>query len=532
MGSMPDDSAFVRGMLDPAAYPHPVGEIQLVETHISWVFLTGPFVYKVKKPCVLGFLDFSTLERRRHFCHEEVRVSGRFAPNLYLGVVPITGCPDRPRVAGAGAACEWAVKLAQFDERHRLDALFTRGRLDAADCERLGADIAAVQATLPAAAPDAAWGTVDSMGQAARLNIGQIRALRPDMAGRAEAAGGWLERRLEALRPLIASRKTTGRVRECHGDLHLANIVLHDGRMTPFDAIEFSEPLRWIDVAADIAFLTMDLESRSRADLAAHVASAWMEAADDHAAAAVLPVYEVYRAIVRAAVAAIRGGQEAGAAAERSRAETERYLDLAATLGRPRRAVLFATSGVSGSGKTTVAAALVGAGRAMRLRSDVERKRLAGMAATDRPGDAEAARALYGADMTRRVYDRLATLARTVLAAGTSVVVDATCNHRWQRDLFARSAHALGVPLVWLDFDVPSAELLARVAARAAHGHDASDALAEVVRAQLASREPLTAAETLAAGAVLVRVAPPELADPSFATRVASLSTRDVNRPA
>jgi len=154
------------------------------------------------------------------------------------------------------------------------------------------------------------------------------------------------------------------------------------------------------------------------------------------------------------------------------------------------------------------------------------------MAATDRPGDAEAARALYGTDMTRRVYDRLATLARTVLAAGTSVVVDATCNHRWQRDLFARSAHALGVPLVWLDFDVPSGELLARVAARAAHGHDASDALAEVVRAQLASREPLTAAEATAAGAVLVRVAPPQLADPSFATRVASLSTRDVNRPA
>jgi aminoglycoside phosphotransferase family enzyme len=241
------------------------------------VFLTGPFVYKVKKPCALGFLDFSTLERRRHFCEEEVRVSGRFAPALYLGVVPITGTASRPRVDGAGQPFEWAVRLVQFDEANRLDAVFASGRLTADDCARLGVEVARVQDRLATAASDAPWGTAPSLLDAAALALGQIRSLRPDAASRAEAVGGWLQRRTDALLPVFARRKAAGRVRECHGDLHLANIVLHDGRMTPFDAIEFNDSLRWIDVASDLAFLTMDLASRGRGDLAAHVASAWIE---------------------------------------------------------------------------------------------------------------------------------------------------------------------------------------------------------------------------------------------------------------
>jgi hypothetical protein len=524
---MSESDSFVRGLLDPAAYPHPVGAVRLVETHISWVFLTGPFVYKVKKPCALGFLDFSTLERRRHFCEEEVRVSGRFAPALYLGVVPITGTASRPRVDGAGQPFEWAVRLVQFDEANRLDAVFASGRLTADDCARLGVEVARVQDRLATAASDAPWGTAPSLLDAAALALGQIRSLRPDAASRAEAVGGWLQRRTDALLPVFARRKAAGRVRECHGDLHLANIVLHDGRMTPFDAIEFNDSLRWIDVANDLAFLTMDLASRGRGDLAAHVASAWIEAADDHDAAVVLPVYEVYRALVRADVAAIRGRQESGEAAEAARLETDRYLDLAGRLARPRRPVLFATSGVSGSGKSTLALALVGACGAARIRSDVERKRLVGMQATGRPTDAESSHALYGTAMTRLVYERVATLARTVLGGGRSVVLDAACTLRWQRDWIGRTARAAGVPLVWLDFELPAGELLARVASRAARGHDPSDASAAVVRAQLAAREPLTVHEAAAAGATLVRVTPRALGDSGFVARLAALAERE-----
>jgi predicted kinase len=250
-----------------------------------------------------------------------------------------------------------------------------------------------------------------------------------------------------------------------------------------------------------------------------------MEAADDHDAAGVLPIYKVYRAIVRAAVAAIRFAQAAGdrAAQQAARAETDRYLELAERLTRPRRPVLYATSGISGSGKTTVAAAIVGGCEAVRLRSDVERKRLVGMAGTDRPQTAAHAQAIYDPATTSRVYDRLASISRTLLAAGSSVVVDAAANLRAQRDTIAAVAREAGAPLVWLDFDLPAEAVIARVAARQAAGTDASDATADVVRAQLASREPITAAELAATGAPTrhVTITAADLIDPTFLSRLA-----------
>ena len=516
----------VERLLDPAAYPHPTQGIRLVETHISWVFLTGTYVYKVKKPCDLGFLDFTTLERRRDFCREEVRVSGRFAPELYLGAVPITGTVQAPHVDGTGTPIEWAVKLRQFDEAGRLDRVFADHRLSADDCQRLGAEIAQVQAGLAVADPAAFWGSPQAVFKAVTLNLDQLRRARPNTEPRADRLQHWLEKQLETLRTAIERRKAAGRIRECHGDLHLANIVLHDGRMMAFDAIEFNESLRWIDVANDIAFLAMDLEARGRPDLAAHAVSSWIEAADDHDAARVLPVYKVYRAIVRAAVAAIRSSQleRDTLATAAACAETDRYLDLAERLTMPRRAVLFATSGVSGSGKTTVAARIVGQAGAIRLRSDIERKRLAGMAATDRPTDDDHAKALYDLATTRRVYERLAILTRTVLATGTSVVVDAASNARSQREVLAAVARAADTPLVWLDFDIPPAAVLARVTRRQSAGNDASDASADVVRAQLAAREPITAEELSAVPgpppARIVRITPASFDDPALITRL------------
>jgi uncharacterized protein len=475
----------VEGLLDPAAYPHPTDPIRLVETHISWVFLTGPFVYKVKKPRDLGFLDYTTLDRRRHFCGEEVRISGRFAPSIYRGAVPITGTPEQPRIGGEGEPIEWAVQLVQFDEADRLDNRFAAGRLSAADCRALGAAIAEVEERLPVADVASGWGTAESIAIAVAVNFTALRERRPDVATRVDALEAWLTERLAAAAATIRRRIAAGRVRECHGDLHLANLVLHDGQMTAFDAIEFSPGLRWIDVANDVAFLAMDLESRGRPDLAAHVVSSWIEAADDHAALAVLPIYKVYRAVVRASVAALRTGDPAASA------ETDRYLDLAERLTQPVPPALVGTCGPSGSGKSTVAAEVTGSLHAIRIRSDVERKRLAGMAATDRPVTADATAALYDEAVTRRVYDRLADLARTILAAGCRVVIDATCTRRWQRDALAAVARDTGAALVWVDFDVAERELVGRVTARAATGTDASDASAAIVRRQLALREPI-----------------------------------------
>jgi len=329
------------------------------------------------------------------------------------------------------------------------------------------------------------------------------------------------------LGPSIETRVAAGKIRECHGDLHLANIVLHDGRMMAFDGIEFNESLRWIDVANDVAFLVMDLHARGRPDFAARVVNAWMEAADDHAAAAVLPLYMVYRAIVRAAVAAIRHGQASAvgdvAAVEAANRESDRYLDLAMSLTASRHPRFFVTTGVSGTGKTTLAGRIIDVCGAVRLRSDVERKRLAGMAATDRPADDDHSRALYGPAMTERVYERLAMLSHAILQSGTSVVVDATCNTRKQRDTLASVARDVGVPMLWLELDVPAEFVLARVAARQAAAMDASDASIDVVRSQLASRQPITPEEVATVPrARLVRVTPWDAEDPSFISRTTS----------
>ncbi len=514
----------IARLLDPAAYPHPTADIRLIETHISWVFLTGEFVYKVKKPCNLGFLDYSTLENRQRCCAEEVRLSGRFAPELYLGVVPITGPPNAAIVGGPGTPIEWAVKVRQFDEDSQLDRLFDDQKLTAADCEQLGADIALLQRQLETVDRQAGSGSPDTFAATVALNISQLRAACPDVGPHADAVQAWIVTEVARLRDVIEARVAAGKVRHCHGDLHLANIVRHRGRMVAFDAIEFNESLRCIDVANDMAFLAMDLYARGRSDFAARLVNAWIESADDHSAAAVLPLFMVYRAVVRAAVAAIRHQQAIthgdAAAAAAARTESNRYLAVAVDLTVARRPTMFVTTGVSGTGKTTLAARIVDATGAVRLRSDVERKRLASMSAIERPDD-EYARVLYGEAMTETVYRRLATLATTILQAGTNVVVDATCNTREQRDLLATVAHDLDVPLRWLELDVPAEFVLARVAARQAAGTDASDASVDVVRSQLAKRQPILPEELVAwPRAHLVRVTPWDAEDPTFIRRL------------
>ena len=526
-------------LLTPAAYPHPVTEVRLIETHISWVFLTGTYVYKVKKPVNFGFLDFTTLEQRRHFCEEEVRLNRRFAPSLYLDAVPIVGPPAAARIQGEGSVgggaepIEWAVRLKQFDEAGRLDRLLDAGELSADDCTELAWEMARIQDRLEVADAATHWGTAEEVAHAIDTTLARLREHRPAIRERVDALEREVHRRLTACSEAIETRRMAGRVRQCHGDLHLANIVRHEGRFIAFDSIEFSESLRWIDVASDVAFLAMDLHSRDRADLASTFISSWIEAANDHQAVSVLPVYMIYRAVVRATVTAIRsaqakaGPQTDSAAAADAIAETDRYLALAERLLVDRRPLLVATSGVSGSGKTTIAGKVAAALDAVRLRSDVERKRLAGMAATDRSCDATQEKVLYSPEATLRTYTRLAELARLILTAGTGVVVDAACNRRWERRMLADAARMAGVPLVWVSLEVPMEVALARVAARQAAGGDASDASADVVRAQYAAREPILPDEfTRTPGGKpsesLVTITENELEDPEFIQRLAA----------
>ncbi|HET9700722.1 MAG TPA: AAA family ATPase [Burkholderiales bacterium] len=498
-------SPFIAALLRPSAFPHPVSNLSLVETHISWVLLTGDYAYKVKKPVNLGFLDFSTLERRHFFCAEELRLNRRLAPELYLDVVPVTGSADAPRIAGTGTAIEYAVRMRQFEEAARLDRVLARGALDCALVDKLARRIAGFHAALPPAAPAATFGSAENIGFYARQNFDQIRPRLAqtsdlDLLARLEA---WSSREFVALGEAFAARRRGGFVRECHGDLHLANIALIAGEPVVFDCIDFNPELRWIDVASEVAFVVMDLEDRGRPDLGNRFLNAYLENCGDYPGLAVLRFYRVYRALVRAKVAAFRLGQPELPERERAGAATEcgEYLRLALRFTQPPRPWLAITRGVSGSGKTTLTLPAVEALGAIRIRSDVERKRLFGLAAEARSGSA-LDQGLYGRAAGERTYARLEELAESALRAGFGVIADATFLEQPRRQAFRELAARCGVPFAILDFHAPDDLLQGRVAAREKAATDASEAGVAVLRRQRQSMEALTAEEQALAIAI------------------------------
>ncbi|HEX9179808.1 MAG TPA: AAA family ATPase, partial [Burkholderiales bacterium] len=321
--------------------------------------------------------------------------------------------------------------------------------------------------------------------------------IRPRLAASADLdllarLDDWTARALEAGGETFASRKQDGFVRECHGDLHLANIALVAGEPVVFDCIEFNPELRWIDVASEVAFSVMDLEDRGRRDLAHRFLNTWLESCGDYPGLAVLRFYLVYRALVRAKVAAIRLGQPELPERDRETAlaQCREYLQLALGFTRPPRPWLAITRGFSGSGKTTLTLPAVESLGAIRIRSDVERKRLFGLAPEARTGSAPD-EGIYGRGAGERTYARLAELAEFTLRAGFSVIVDATFMASPWRQAFRSLAGRCGAPFAILDFQAPDDLLERRVAAREAAGQDASEAGIAVLRRQRQSMEPL-----------------------------------------
>lgn len=497
---MPSPPALIQALLDPRRYPHAAAPIDLVETHISWVLLTGEYAYKIKKPVDLGFLDFSTLEQRHHFCEEELRLNRRLAPSLYLGLVPITGTPDDPRLDGLGPAIEYALRMRQFDREQQLDRLLARGQLTAAHIDDLAATLADFHARTAVAGVDSPYGDPDHVWQPVAENFAQIAGrLGTEPPDRLVALRQWSEASFAQQRARIAARRRDGFVRECHGDAHLANMVLWDGRVVPFDCLEFNPSLRWIDVISEIAFTVMDLGDRGHPDLGWRLLNAWLEHSGDYAGVALLRFYLTYRAMVRAKVAIIRQHQAAPATAafEAAREEYEGYLHHAERYTRPPPAALLITHGLSGAGKTTVSQQVIETLGAIRVRSDVERKRLHGLAATAR-SRSPIAGGLYGREAGDRTYERLAALAGELLDAGETVVVDAAFLERARRERFRALAQARHVPFLILDLVADQSRLRARIAQRIHTGGDASEAGTEVLTHQIATHEPLNRDETAA----------------------------------
>jgi aminoglycoside phosphotransferase family enzyme/predicted kinase len=472
-------------LMNPACYSHHVDEVRLTETHISWVLLTGRYAYKIKKPVRLPFLDFSTLPRRLHFCREELRLNRRLALELYLGVVPIGGSPRLPRV-GQKPAFEYAVKMRQFAPDARLDQRLAAKAVPRAALTEFATRLAKFHGRLPALDTDPAGQVAQA---AARQNVAALaRQVRGRQRRALDTLRTWTDRECANLAAVFAQRTAAGAERECHGDLHLENLLWHHGSIVAYDALEFDPALREIDVVSEVSFLAMDLIAHGRPDLAYDFLNRYFEVSGDYAGIDVLRFYLVHRALVRAKVGAIKAAQ----AGHVMRADP--YIETAHALCRPAAPWLLITHGLSGSGKTTITDELVGRLRALRVRSDLERKRLHGLAADART-ESGVGEGLYVAGATRLTYERLAQIADRTLRHGFNAIVDATFLSRAERWEFRQVAAFNGARFAILDCTAPAEELRRRIAARGKAGRDASEATFAVLEQQLAAHEPLDRAE-------------------------------------
>ncbi|MEB0078635.1 AAA family ATPase [Pseudomonas sp. CCI3.2] len=484
--------SLITALQNPALFPHPVDSFQVIETHISWVLLTGPYAYKFKKPVNFGFLDFTTLSAREHFCGEELRLNQRLTEDLYLEVLPITGSVDVPQIGGDGEVIEYVLKMRQFPQSQLLSTLQANGELTTSHIDEMAKQIAEFHLAAPHVPLAHAQGTPESVMAPVQQNFDQIRALISDKADlqQLEALEAWAQCSFERLKSLLSQRKAEGFIRECHGDIHLGNVTMIDGKVVIFDCIEFNEPFRFTDVYADIGFLAMDLEDRGLKSLSRRLISQYLELTGDYQGLELLNFYKAYRALVRAKVALFSLPADAEPV---QRATTLRqyrnYANLAESYSAIPSRFLVITHGVSAVGKSHVAMRLVEALGAIRLRSDIERKRL--FANNKETGD------LYGADASTATYTRLNQLADSILRAGFPVVIDATYLKREQRDAAAKVAEASGAPFLILDCSAPQAVIEGWLAQRQAQNNDPSDATLEVIEAQQANREPLGADEIL-----------------------------------
>jgi len=484
----------IQELLQPEAFPHPVSEISLRETHISWIVLTGSFAYKIKKAVKFDFIDTLSLERRRTLCDEELRLNRRLAPELYVGVVAITRNSGRLLAGGEGAAIEYAVRMRQFAASDELPALLAGQHVAVGQIEELGESLAHFHLNAAVATPAQAPEKTQRMYEFVFGNLAQLLAhwqgehsmtLKRLIDGTHDTA--------RALEHAFEARERSGFVRECHGDLHAANIVQLRGRLVPFDCIEFDPRLRWIDVMSDVAFLIMDLTGHDRSDLALALLNRYLEVTGDYEGVHLLPFYAAYRALVRAKVDVL-AAEEVPARAPEFRDRMQRRIRSALSWMAPRQPLLILMHGVSGSGKSWLSGQLVPELRAIRIRSDVERKRLAGIlptqSAAERHGEG-----IYSPQFSHRTYARLADGAESCLRAGFNVIVDAAFLDATDRELCRALARRGGFRCLIISCQADRGVLAERLARRASGRDDPSDATLPVLDQQLRSLRPFEDAE-------------------------------------
>ncbi|MDD5461179.1 MAG: AAA family ATPase [Methylococcales bacterium] len=492
--ALENGSSLIEALSVASAYEHEAAEISIVETHISSVLLTGQFAYKIKKPVNFGFLDFSTLDKRRFFCQEELRLNRRLAPDIYLDVVPITGTPDQPKMGGTGEAIEYAVKMIQFPAGFTLTELAECRRLTSGEIDQITGIVAGFHETVAKADEASLYGTSECIKHWFVENFGHIGPLLADdkQKQQLQAIESWGNQEWHDRADLMALRKQQGYVRECHGDLHLSNITLINGKVTLFDCIEFNPKLRWIDVINEVAFVVIDLLHFGYDHYAWRLLNHYLQHTGDYRGVALLRYYLVYRALVCAKVSLLRQAQQpTDAVTNQAPLKYTKFANLAERFTKPEPVTLIITHGYSGSGKSTIAAQLAEKTGAFQIRSDIERKRLFGYRAQEHSSSGLDS-GLYTQESSLRTYKHLADCAKIIIEARFSAIIDAAFLKTEQRDLFRKLADSSGVVFLIVDFQASYEELSRRIRRRQ---NDASEATIDVLRHQQQTAQPLSSEE-------------------------------------
>ncbi|MFC0381866.1 bifunctional aminoglycoside phosphotransferase/ATP-binding protein [Chromohalobacter israelensis] len=484
--------ALIEALRQGRGFDHPVSRIEVYETHVSWVILTGDYAYKIKKPLDFGsFLDFSTLEKRRRLCEQEVRLNRRLAPALYLDTVAITGTPEAPSLGGSGTPFEYAVKMRQFSNRHLFSTLQASGELSEELLDDLVAQLVAFHEEAPRVSGDSQLGSPDTVRRTLdrEFRLIEARLVGQEERERLSRLETWSLDSFARLEHEFERRWREGYVRETHGDIHLGNAVHFEGRALLFDGLEFNAELRWNDVGCELAFLLMDLEARGEQAYANHVLNRYLELSGDYELVRLLAYYKLYRALVRVKVALLHYHQEQLTPEEREAvlADYHCYMALAERYSEFRFPYLVVGVGVSGSGKSRFTGEMVRRLGGVRVRSDIERKRLYGFEAQ---ADTRAGGDIYTPQASERTYARLAELAGILLESGLPACVDATCLTRAQRAQLCFEAERRGLAVLMVSFEADTQTLRARIEKRAQRGGDPSEAGLEVLERQLARFEP------------------------------------------
>ena len=479
------------------AYPDAAGTIEVVETHISWIFLTDSYAYKVKKPLNLGFLDFSTLEKRRHFCNEELRLNRRLCPEIYLAVVPVAQSDNAFFVDREGEVIDYAVKMVRFDRTMELDRMLSSGLINIRHIDSLATLVAEFHQSIPAVKAETGFGHPLNLIKPILANFIHTEPVASNRgeATRLAEVKEWTLREHQRLYSLFELRQHKGFIRQCHGDMHTGNMVWWKNRIFIFDCIEFNENLSKIDVISDLSFLFMDLEHAGYPAFAWRFLNNYLTETGDYSALTLLRFYAVYRAMVRAKVTAIRYVQTTDESTKKRILEEHfSYLQLAERFTCKQKPLLVLTCGVSGSGKTTLAIEIAQRIGSVHIRSDIERKRLAGLKQLER-SDNTTKDSLYSEEMGLQTYKQMLDVATLCIEEGLRIIVDATFLKAETRQMFIEAARRFHCECRILHFHAPLEVLKERVQKRYLTGNDASEADVAVLMSQLEMQEALTREE-------------------------------------